>query len=168
MSFSRAAAAVILVSGLGLAGCGHASHALGMGKATPDEFRIVTKAPLVVPPDYSLRPPAPGQPRPAELQPDSAARGAMLNQVSGEQRTQGEQLLVAKAGAAQADPLARYVVDDEFGNIAHKDKAFSDQVLAPQPAAGDAASQAAVKAATGGQQVVIAQRKSTRTKLPGL
>jgi hypothetical protein len=166
MSFSRTATVAILVAGLGLCGCGSTKRALGMGKATPDEFRIVTKAPLVVPPDYSLRPPAPGQPRPAELQPDSAARVAMLNQVSGEQRSQGEQLLVGKAGAAQADPLARYVVDDEFGNIAHKDKTYADQVMfggAQTPA--DAT---AVKAATGGQQVVIQQRKSTRSKLPGL
>jgi len=45
---------------------------------TPDEFRVVTKAPLVVPPDFSLRPPAPGKPRPQELQPESAARTALL------------------------------------------------------------------------------------------
>ena len=51
-----------------------------MTKVTPDEFRVVTKAPLVVPPDYALRPPAPGEPRPQELQPESAARTALLGQ----------------------------------------------------------------------------------------
>ena len=34
----------------------------------PDEFRVVTKAPLVVPPDFNLRPPATGQALPIEVQ----------------------------------------------------------------------------------------------------
>lgn len=174
MSFSRAAAAAILIAGLGLAGCGTTQRALGMGKATPDEFRVVTKAPLVVPPDYSLRPPAPGQPRPAELQPESAQRVALLSQVQGEQRSTGERLLVQKAGAAQADPLARYVVDDEFGDLAHKDKSFADKVMfwrkgEEAPAvAGQPSEAEKVRAATGGQQVVIQQRRDGRLKLPGL
>ena len=73
-----AAAALVAV---GLAGCQSTQRALGMSKVTPDEFRIVTKAPLVVPPDYGLRPPAPGEPRPSELQPERAvaARAPMLN-----------------------------------------------------------------------------------------
>src|SRR5678815_2627133 len=84
---------------------------------------------LVVPPDYALRPPAPGEPRPQELQPESAARNALLGQREAEQRSDGEKLLVAKAGAEKADPLVRYVVDDEFGDIAHKDKSFADKVM---------------------------------------
>ena len=43
-----------------------ACSALG-GKNPPDEFAITTKAPLVVPPDYALRPPKPGESRPQEL-----------------------------------------------------------------------------------------------------
>ena len=54
----RVAAAVALIGALGLGGCQSASKALGMNKVTPDEFRVVTKAPLIVPPDFSLRPPA--------------------------------------------------------------------------------------------------------------
>src|SRR5204862_5939356 len=85
--------------------------------------------PLVMPPDYSLRPPAPGEPRPQELQPESAARTALLGQREGEIRSTGEKLLVAKAGADRADPLIRYVVDDEFGDVAHKEKSFADKVM---------------------------------------
>jgi hypothetical protein len=32
----------------------------------PDEFAVQRQAPLVIPPDFSLAPPAPGAPRPAE------------------------------------------------------------------------------------------------------
>jgi hypothetical protein len=174
MRFSRVAAAAVVIAGLGMAGCHSTQRALGMGKATPDEFRVVTKAPLVVPPDYSLRPPAPGQPRPAELQPESAARVAALAQMQGQQRSEGERLLISKAGATQADPLARYVVDDEFGDLAHKDKSFADQVMFwrkdnPSAAqANSAAAQTKIQAATGGQKIVIQDRKSTRLKLPGM
>src|SRR6185436_12298178 len=98
MSVNRAilATAILAAAGL-LSGCQSTSKALGMSKITPDEFRVVTKAPLVVPPDYALRPPAPGEPRPQELQPESAARNALLGAREAQQRSDGEKFLVAKA-----------------------------------------------------------------------
>ncbi|MGI8841331.1 MAG: DUF3035 domain-containing protein, partial [Caulobacteraceae bacterium] len=112
MSFNQVLAGALLIGAAGLAGCQSASKALGMTKVAPDEFRVVTKAPLVLPPDYSLRPPAPGEPRPQELQPESAARQALLGERAAEVRSPGEKLLAAKAGGDKADPLIRYVVDD--------------------------------------------------------
>ena len=191
MSVNRLIVATALVAAAGLAGCQSTRNALGMTKVTPDEFCVVTKAPLVVPPDFALRPPAPGKPRPQELQPESAARTALLGQREGEQRSDGEKLLVAKAGADKADPLIRYVVDDEFGDVAHKDKGFADRVMfwkkdqPVQATPGQAASavatggtdaqpidpkveEARVKTLTGGQTVVISRNKSTIIKLPGL
>lgn len=167
----------------GLAGCQSASKALGASKVTPDEFRVVTKAPLVVPPDYALRPPGPGEPQPAELQPDSAARAAAQARILATERSDGEKLLVAKAGAANTDPLIRYVVDDEFGDVAHKEKSFADMVMfwrkdkpvaqaqldpAAAPVADAAAEEARIKALTGGKAVVIQRDKSGWVKLPGL
>jgi hypothetical protein len=186
MSFNRVVAAVVILGAVGLSGCSSASRALGMSKVTPDEFRVVTKAPLVVPPDFSLRPPAPGEPRPQELQPESAARQALLGQRAAEARTSGEKALVARAGAEQADPLVRYVVDDEFGDIAHKDRSFADRVMfwrkdkpiAPPVATNPDGSVAApvnaateqerLKALVGSGTVVIQREGSGRIKLPGL
>ncbi|MGZ8364444.1 MAG: DUF3035 domain-containing protein [Caulobacteraceae bacterium] len=185
MTVSRAALAAVLLTAAGLAGCNTTQKALGMGKAVPDEFRVVAKAPLVVPPEYSLRPPAPGQARPQELQPESAARVALLGRMQGEARTSGEQLFSQKAGGTTADPLAGYVVDDEVGQISHKDKSFADRVMfwrkgdpavvvasnpgADQSAPVDAAAaDAQVREVTGAQPVVIQRRKSTKIKLPGL
>lgn len=148
---------------LALAGCNSTSRALGASKVTPDEFLTVAKAPLVVPPDYSLRPPAPGEPRPQELQPESAARQALLGRRNAEARTAGENALVSKAGGDTADPLVRYVVDDEFGDLAHKEQGFADQVLAAK--AGQAA---ASSTATGGKPVTIARERRGGFKLPGL
>jgi hypothetical protein len=174
MSVSKVIAASALLAGLGLAGCQSTQQALGMTKVTPDEFRVVTKAPLVVPPDYALRPPAPGKPRPQELQPESAARLALLGEREGEARDGGE----------KADPLIRYVVDDEFGDVAHKDKSFADRVMfwrsaksatpdataaAETPAPVDAAQEAErVAKLTGGKDIVISREGPRKIKLPGL
>ena len=64
---------------LALAACEGVKQELGMTKQAPDEFAVVaSKAPLVVPPDFSLRPPRPGAPRPQEQQPAEVARNALV------------------------------------------------------------------------------------------
>ncbi len=184
---SVAVVGLITVSSLALAACGGLRQSIGLTKVVPDEFLTVATAPLTVPPEYGLRPPAPGQPRPQELAPESAARQILLGQRQAITRTPGEQALVTAAGADRADPLARYVVDDEFGDIAHKEESFANRVLfwrrddaatqAPtvsQTAQGavtiDAATEyARVQALTGGQAGVLIQpRRSSGFKLPGL
>ena len=60
MRLNHTLAAMLLIGAAGVSGCSSTSKALGMTKVTPDEFRVVTKAPLVLPPDYSLRPPGCG------------------------------------------------------------------------------------------------------------
>jgi hypothetical protein len=186
MSVNRVIVATALVAAVGLTACQSTRKSLGMTKVTPDEFRVVTKAPLVVPPDYALRPPAPGMPRPQELRPESAARNALLGAREAETRTEGEKLLVAKAGADKADPLIRYVVDDEFGDVAHKEKSFADKVMfwrsdkpadptKPVGVADDTAApidavaeQERIAKLTGGKPVVIQREHAMRIKLPGL
>jgi hypothetical protein len=179
--------ALLATTAVALSACGSAGRALGGGKIQPDEFRVVTKAPLVVPPDYALRPPAPGEPRPQELAPESAARNALLGARGALTRSPGENALVAKAGAERADPLIRYVVDDEFGDIAHKERSWADRVMfwrKDQPATqaptaaqtgvntatpvDAAAEQQRLAAITGNKPVVIRRERSTRFKLPGL
>jgi hypothetical protein len=81
--------------------------------------------------------------------------------------------------------MARYVVDDQFGDLAHKDKSFADTVMfwrkdrsAPKVAAAAGSNQSApidpaaedarLKALTGGQEVVIKRQGKSKIKLPGL
>ena len=40
-----------------LPACAETRRALGFDKAPPDEFQVVQRAPLSVPPDFALRPP---------------------------------------------------------------------------------------------------------------
>ena len=185
----RSVAVLTLVasSAFAVSACGGIKQGIGLTKVVPDEFVTVSTAPLSIPPEYGLRPPAPGQPRPQELAPESAARQILLGQRQAVTRTPGEQVLVAQAGGEQADPLARYVIDDEFGDLAHKDESFANRLMfwrkddastqAPttrQTAEGqqtiDATTEAArLQALTGGQQAITIQpRRSGGFKLPGL
>ena len=180
--------AALLTAGAALlSGCGTASRALGLERGAPDEFRVIARAPLTVPPDYGLRPPSPGEPRPQELQPESAARAALLGQRAAVQRSEAERLLATRAGGDRADPLIRYSVDDEFGDIAHKDRGFADFVMfwrrgqSMTPAAAQANAGAHIPAPvdanaeaqrlatlTGNQPIVIARSRQARIKLPGM
>lgn len=157
--------------------CGSMQSALGMNKVAPDEFRVVTRAPLVMPPDYSLRPPRPGEPRPQELAPDQEARTALFGQDLGRDATEGERALVSAAGADTTDADIRSQVDFEGAAIVHRDPAFADRVIEFEGAAADAnnpdvtaeqrtSEDEAIRRATGGAPVTI-ERRETGFKLPG-
>jgi len=129
-----ATCAMAIGAALGLSACGSSlSESLGYGKESPDEFAIVTKAPLVIPPDYSLRPPRPGAPSPRETSPHAVAQQALLGSSIGagnaDSRTAGEQTLLANAGAIGADSSIRELIDDETRALKHKDEKFLDDVL---------------------------------------
>jgi len=131
-------AGVIAGLSLTLAGCGGDSlrDSLGYGKSAPDEFSIVTKAPLVIPPDYSLRPPQPGAPRPQEmeLQPATAAQRAIIGDQAltaevSSSMSPGEQALLQQSGADADDPRIRQVVNAETRSLVERDKTFVDDVI---------------------------------------
>ena len=49
--------AVLGIGALPLAGCDSFNRAIGKTRVIPDEFQVVSNAPLAIPPDYALRPP---------------------------------------------------------------------------------------------------------------
>ena len=67
MRIRSVAVLTLAASTLALGACGTLRDRAGLGRVTPDEFLTVSTAPLSVPPEYGLRPPSPGQPRPQEL-----------------------------------------------------------------------------------------------------
>lgn len=158
----------LAAAGLALGACSTTNS--GANAASPDEFRTVSKAPLVLPPDFNLRPPKPGEPRPQDLTPTAAARAALQASMQGS--SAGERALVAQSGGDLVSPAVRAVVDLEAGGVTHKTDSVADMVLASDPDAGldeeELARRArAVEAATGGQEVTI-ERDTARIKLPGL
>lgn len=55
-----ARAAGIVIVAASLTACDSVRGALGLNKSSPDETRVTVFSPLVVPPDFNLRPPGPG------------------------------------------------------------------------------------------------------------
>lgn len=160
-------------------GCSTVSRAVGAAKVSPDEYRVVSQAPLTLPPDYSLRPPRPGEPRPQELQPADDARAALFGQDVAANATQGERTLVTHAGAETVDPNIRDTIDFESQGVVRRNEDFVNRLLSfgssgAAPAAPlDAAAEQQrlqdeeqVRRATGGGQVTI-ERTRGGFKLPG-
>ena len=139
---------------LTLAACarGTVQDALGMGKRSPDEFAVVSRAPLILPPDYGLRPPAPGESRPGVDTPSERARatltGAELQQPAGAGQevvsaafdehgaavSTGERALITQATTAPVDPDIRRKIAEENMRLAQvEDALFTRLVKWRQP-----------------------------------
>jgi hypothetical protein len=138
----RQARTVLLAVGLGLAlaGCSNVQEQLGLTQAPPDEFAVYARAPLSVPPDFALLPPAPGAPRPQEATPTQQAQTALFsnsgaytfgNELSagGPAVSAGEQAFLQSAGATGIDPGIRAVVDTETETLAEQDENFIDTLV---------------------------------------
>jgi hypothetical protein len=114
-----------------LSGC--ASGGL-LSRDRPDEFAVQRQAPLVVPPDFNLVPPAPGAPRPAE---GTAAQQAMEALFGGPAARSGvETSALERAG--RADPGIRSAVGDAGTNTVAKGTVTRDILAAPEGAGGSA------------------------------
>lgn len=145
------------IAGMLVSGCA----ALG-GTNSPDEFRVVKKAPLVVPPEYSLRPPEAGSGTPFEVDPTRAGTASAFGTDIGQNASASERALVAAAGANAVSPVIREQVDWEEASIIRKSQSVSDRVMN-----SDGSEQDSPDSATGGGEVQIARGSGDRLKLPG-
>ena len=130
----RVAAAALAL--LGLAACADTRRAIGWDKAPPDEFKVTTRAPLSLPPDYGLRPPQPGAARPQEGTTVDQARNAVSGgrsppraQTAVQAASGGQAALLTRSGADRADPSIRDTVDREALVTADAEKVFTDRLI---------------------------------------
>jgi Protein of unknown function (DUF3035) len=108
---------LVLSSSMALAGCGGSdgiSRTFGLTRDAPDEFEVTTRAPLSMPPDFSLRPPQPGAPRPQEQTATQAteavlAPGTVLANPNDAATSPGQQALVNAAGPQAPADIRREV-----------------------------------------------------------
>lgn len=124
-----------LLAGLvlsGPTGCSNARKSLGLERKPPDEFAVVARAPLAVPPEYDLRPPEPGAPRPQEGTTRDQARNSLLGSGAGYDRSEvsrGEQELLKLAGTDRNVDNIRQVVDRETSALAAESEEFTDRLM---------------------------------------
>jgi len=99
------------------------------GRSGPDALAVARAAPLVVPPDFALRPPVPGAPRPQEADSSTLALQAMFGGPA--DRSASEKGALDAAGVARADPGIRSTAGDPNTVVADKGAATRDVVAAP-------------------------------------
>lgn len=126
--------ALLVATSSMLAACGGGGL---LNRDRPDEMAVQRQAPLVVPPDFNLSPPAPGAPRPAE----GAAQEQALEALFGgpQARSSVETSALERAGAAA--PGIRSQVGDPGTNTVAKGRVTRDILAAPE---GDGQSAQAV------------------------
>lgn len=113
----------------------------------PDEFGVVSRAPLSQPPDFALRPPRAGDKRPNEVSPRDEARSRLITTANRDQQpirtaprtpvaasapenglSAGERAMLQKAGAVNIDPDIRLIVDRESGRV-KEDESLVDTLV---------------------------------------
>ncbi|WP_366657087.1 DUF3035 domain-containing protein [Fodinicurvata sp. EGI_FJ10296] len=125
---------LLIGMGSGLAACSAAENVFSFGQSSPDEFAVVSRAPLAVPPSYSLAPPRPGAPRPQEGTASDRARAAMSGSdagagaVASTSGSAAEDMLLSRTGAAGVDDSVRDTVDRAAGSV-DADENFVQRLL---------------------------------------
>lgn len=126
--------ALLVATSSMLAACGGGGV---FNRDRPDEMAVQRQAPLVVPPDFSLAPPAPGAPRPAE----GAAQEQALEALFGGPQARSSVETSALDRAGVAEPGIRSQVGDPGTNTVAKGRVTRDIIAAPE---GDGQSAQAV------------------------
>ena len=131
----------LLLPLFGLAACGDTSDVMrsfGISRDAPDEFLVTTRAPLSMPPDFTLRPPTPGAARPQDVPLRTQAEATLVPDTlltnPGTTQSPGQQALVQQAGPPAPADIRNKVGQDAA--MATADRSFVDRLMfwkSPQP-----------------------------------
>lgn len=121
--------AILSVSILGLTVSACGSNNV-FSRDRPDEFAVSRQAPLIVPPEYSLTPPAPGSARPAG---ESTAEQTLRTLFGGPSpRSAAETAIISSADGDRAAPGIRSNVGNADTQVVDKGRTVRDILAAPQ------------------------------------
>ncbi len=122
---------VLIVTASALTACGGDDNPLGYGKNAPDEFAVVTKAPLIIPPDFFLRPPTNIGKKPNLRASREQAREILIGQSKSTNVniSEAETMLLIKAGARGSSNQIRDQIEKDGKTIIKKDEAFLKTLL---------------------------------------
>ena len=119
-----------------LSGCESARKAFSGDKTAPDEFAVYSRPPLSLPPNYRLRPPAPGTVRPqvdsAKYRAEQAIlsstvrKGGVAKPLKG---STGLMALLRDTGALSATPNIRAIINEETSILSSQDQAFVNKLI---------------------------------------
>lgn len=118
-----------------LGACSDIRQLAGVDKKAPDEFSVLRRAPLSVPPNFDLRPPQPGERAVPEIDPSKQAQVAVFGrdrqqmparEVAG---SAGEEALLRALRIESVDPDIRQKVDRESAVLAVDQRNFVEQLM---------------------------------------
>ena len=132
----RRLAPLAALAALVLGACGETRSLLGLERKAPDEYQVLRHAPLSMPPNINLRPPAEGAERPQQDRADDRARRALLggggsnadraSPAPPAPGSAGEAALLGAAGAA--DPEIRDLLDRDNAVLGRGDDGLVDSL----------------------------------------
>ena len=117
----------VVAVGTLLSGC--ASGGL-FNRNSPDEFQVTRLAPLVVPPDFALVPPAAGSAQAQSADSSTQALQAMFGGPAA--RSGSENAAITAAGGSRAQPGIRSNAGDPKTDVVDKGAATRDIIAAPE------------------------------------
>lgn len=110
-----------------LSGCGSSGI---LHRNAPDEMAVTRQAPLTIPPDFALVPPAPGAAQTVTVDSSRQAMEAMFGGPVA--RSAGETEVLKEAGRDSAMPGIRSSVGDPGTNVVDKGATTRDIIAAPE------------------------------------
>jgi hypothetical protein len=160
---------------LALTACtGTVQENLGLAKRQPDEFQVVRRAPLVLPPDYNLRPPTPGAPGPAAQDTASQAEAILTGQPvaatpTDTRQSPGEIALLAQSQVQATPGIREILVAEDRELLSVNDSRFlfilnfQRRAMTPSgPVIDPVAESKRLQAAAAGPGTVITQRTGSQ------
>lgn len=130
-----------------LAGCtynsskGSLGDQLGFSVPPPDEFMVIARAPLELPPNFNLPAPQPGVPSPRMPNPDAEARASLFGSAATSRQEAtpgvGEQALLSGAGATGANDSIRTELEAEQARSGERRFGLTSFLGIPIPASLD-------------------------------
>ena len=99
---------------IGVTACGSLRQDLGLGRNPPDEFAVIDRQPLSMPPDYTIRPPRTWADRGDSFSAEKNAQNALFGPVpSRADVSMSEKALIVSSGADAVQSNIRDIVNQE-------------------------------------------------------
>ena len=134
----RVAVSVLCLAGsLLIAGCTDFKKTIGLEPTLPDEFAVESRAPLTIPPDFDLRPPTPGAPRPQEQASNQQAKQLIEQAGPGEPGKQAPDFRLRRSEDGLPD-IGRRSAQTPDPTGAVTDQSLSSKLLGYDGASGGA------------------------------
>ncbi len=130
----------LALAAVALSGCSEFRALAGLERRVPDEFAVVSRAPLTLPPSFELPAPVPGAPRPQEGTATARAESVLFGGrqsgfyfdgqfVAAGPASDGEEALLARAGSDAAQANIRATVNREADQELEDTGGFAEGLL---------------------------------------